>query len=80
MSSKVWRIGLSKHEKIIEYHVQIRSTNQFKQIGVREKEWQIWDQKFGILTLISLSLKNKCYDKSKNVLLFKFGVLGYRNT
>ena len=37
MSSKVWCIGFSKHENIIEYHVSIRSTDQFKQIRVREK-------------------------------------------
>ena len=37
MSSKVGSIGFSKHEKMIEYHVHIRSTDQFKQVGVREK-------------------------------------------
>ena len=37
MSSKVWSIGLSKHEKMIEYPVHIRSTDHFKQVGVREK-------------------------------------------
>ena len=37
MSSKVWGIRLSKHEKMIKYHVHIRSKDQFKQIGVREK-------------------------------------------
>ena len=79
MSSKVWGIGFSKHEKVIEYHVHIRSTDQFKQVGVREKKWQKWDQKFGILTLNLLSLKNKYEDQSKNLCLFKFGVLGYRN-
>ena len=38
MSSKVWSIGFSKHEKMIEYHVHIRSTDHFKQIGVRERK------------------------------------------
>ena len=37
MSSKVWGIRLSKHEKMIKYHVHIRSKDQFKQVGVREK-------------------------------------------
>ena len=37
MSSNVWSIGLSKHEKMIEYHVHIRSTDHFMQIGVLEK-------------------------------------------
>ena len=57
MSSKVWSIRLSKHEKMIKYHVHIRSKDQNKQVGVREKKWQKWDQKFGILTLNLLSLK-----------------------
>ena len=38
MSSKVRSFGLSKHEKMVEYHVNIRSTGQFKQVGVREKK------------------------------------------
>ena len=37
-------------------------------------------QKFGILKLISFSFKNKLTDKSKNLCLVKFGVLGYKNT
>ena len=37
MSRKVWSIGFSKHEKMIEYHVHITSTDHFKQIGVHEK-------------------------------------------
>ena len=37
MYNKVWSIGLSKHEKMIKYHVHIRSKDQFKQVGVREK-------------------------------------------
>ena len=44
MSSKVWSFGLSKHEKMVEYHDHVRSTDQFKQVGVREKKWQKWDQ------------------------------------
>ena len=61
MSSKVWSIGLSKHEKMIKYHVHIRSKDQFKQVGVREKKWQKWDQKFGILTLNLLSFKKQIW-------------------
>ena len=34
---------------------------------------------FGILTLISLSLKNKYKHNSKNLCLVKFEVLGYTN-
>ena len=64
---------------MIKYHVHIRSKDQFKQVGVREKKWQKWDQKFGILTLNLLSLKNKYEGKSKYLCLFKFGVFGYRN-
>ena len=38
MSSKVWSLEfISKHEKMVEYHVHVRSTDQFKQVGVREK-------------------------------------------
>ena len=37
MSSEVWSIVLQKHSKIIQHHVHIRSTDQFKQVGVREK-------------------------------------------
>ena len=38
MSSKVGSIGFSKHKKMIEYHVHIRSTDHFKQVGVRQKK------------------------------------------
>ena len=38
MSSKVRSIGFSKHEKMITYHVYIRSKDQFKQVGVSEKK------------------------------------------
>ena len=79
MSSKVWSTGLSKHEQKNKYHVHIRSKDHFKQVVVREKKWQKWDQKFGILTLNLLSLKNNYEGKSKNLCLFKFGVLGYIN-
>ena len=44
MSSKVWSFWLSKHEKMVEYHVHVRSTDQFKQVGVCGKKWQKWDQ------------------------------------
>ena len=37
MSIQVWSIGLSKREKMIEYHVHIRPTDHFKQVGVRGK-------------------------------------------
>ena len=37
-------------------------------------------QKFGILTLISLSLKNKLKNKSKNLCLVTFEELGYKDT
>ena len=37
MSSKVGSFGLSIHEKMVEYHAHVRSTDQFKQVGVREK-------------------------------------------
>ena len=38
MSSKVGSIGLSKHVKMIDYHFHIKSTDQSKQVGVREKK------------------------------------------
>ena len=37
MSSKVWSIGIQKHTKMIQDHVHIISTDQFKQVGVGEK-------------------------------------------
>ena len=37
MSSKVWSIGIQKHTKMIQYHVHIRSTDHFNQVGVHEK-------------------------------------------
>ena len=37
MSIQVWSIGLQKLTKIIENHVHIRSTDHFKQVGVRGK-------------------------------------------
>ena len=37
MSSKVWSIGIQKHTKMIQHHVHIRFTDQFNQVGVREK-------------------------------------------
>ena len=42
--------------------------------------WYTGGQKFGILTLISLSLKNTWKNQSKNLCLVKFEVLGYENT
>ena len=38
MSSKVWSIGFSKHEKMIKYHVHIRSKDQFNNLA------QLWAQ------------------------------------
>ena len=38
MSRKVRSIGFSKHEKMIKYHVHIRSKDQLKQVGVSEKK------------------------------------------
>ena len=38
MSSKISSFGLSKHKKMVEYHVHVRPTDQFKQVGVREKK------------------------------------------
>ena len=37
MSSKVWSIGIQKYTKMIQDHVYIRSTDQFNQVGVHEK-------------------------------------------
>ena len=37
MSTKVWNIGIQKHTKMIQHHVHIRSTDQFNQVGVIEK-------------------------------------------
>ena len=37
MSIQVWSIGLQKLTKMIEIHVHIRSTDHFKQVGVRGK-------------------------------------------
>ena len=37
MTSKVWSIGIQKHTKMIQHHVHIRSTGQFKYVGVHEK-------------------------------------------
>ena len=38
MSSKVGSIGFSKHITMTEYHVNIRSTDHFKQVGVRKEK------------------------------------------
>ena len=68
MSSKVWSIGFSKHEQIIEYHVHIRSTDHFKQIGVREtkntemtsKVWKI-DTNFVVFKKTNIRINLKTY-------------------
>ena len=40
MSKNVWSIGLQKHTKMIQYHVYIWSTDQFKQVWVSEKNYR----------------------------------------
>ena len=37
MSIQVWSSGLQKHTRMIENHVNIGSTDNFKQVGVRDK-------------------------------------------
>ena len=37
MSSKVLSIGVQKHTKMIQHHVNIRSTDQFNQVGMHGK-------------------------------------------
>ena len=37
MSSKICSIKIQKHTKMIQHHVYIRSTDQFNQVGVHEK-------------------------------------------
>ena len=37
MYGKVCSIGMQKHTKIIQHHVHIRSTDQFNQVGVHDK-------------------------------------------
>ena len=37
MSSKVWSFRIQKHTKMIQHHVHIRSTDQFNQVGVHER-------------------------------------------
>ena len=37
MSRKVWRIGIQIHTKMIQHRVHIRSTDQYTQVGVHEK-------------------------------------------
>ena len=61
MYSKVWSIGLSKHEQVIEYHVHIRSTDPFKQIGMREKMTEMRSKILNIDTNFDV-FKNKCID------------------
>ena len=34
---KVWGIGIQKHTKMIQHHVHIRSTDQFNQLGIHER-------------------------------------------
>ena len=57
MSSKVWSIGFAKNEKINEYHVHIRSTDHFKQIGVREKKMT--------------EMRSKVWNIDTNIVVFK---------
>ena len=37
MYGNVCSIGMQKHTKIIQHHVHIRSTDQFNQVGVHDK-------------------------------------------
>ena len=37
MAGKVWSIGIQKHTKMIKYHVHIRFTDQFNQVGVHDR-------------------------------------------
>ena len=37
MSIQVWSIGLQKLTKMIENHLHIRSTDHFKQVGMRDR-------------------------------------------
>ena len=51
---------------MIEYHVHIRFTDHFKQIGVREKMTEMRSKVWNIETNIVV-FKNKFKDKSKNL-------------
>ena len=62
---------------MIKYHVHIRSKDQFKQVGVREKMTEMRSKVWNIDTKFVVFKKYE--GKSKNLCLFKFGVLGYRN-
>ena len=42
MSSKVLSIGIQIHTKMIQHYVHIRSTDQFKQVGVHENKSAKW--------------------------------------
>ena len=68
---KYWVI---KTRKMIEYYVHIRSTDQFKQVGVRAKMTEMRSKVWNIDTKFVV-FKNKYEGKSKNLCLVKFGVL-----
>ena len=40
MFSKAWSIGIQKHTNMIQHHVHTRSTDQFNQVGVHEKNYR----------------------------------------
>ena len=56
MSSKVLKYWVIKHAKIIAYHIHIRSTDQFKQVGVREKKLQNENNSCGGPSRLSMHL------------------------
>ena len=64
---------------MIKYHVHIRSKDQFKQVGVREKKMTEMRSKVWNIDTKSVLFNNKYEGKSKNFCLFKLGVLGYIN-
>ena len=64
---------------MINYHVHIRSKDQFKQVGVREKKMTEMRSKVWNIDTKFVIFKNKYEGKSQNLCLFKIGVLGYRN-
>ena len=59
MSIQVWSFGLQKLTKMIENHVHIRSTDHFKQVGVRGKMTEmtsiVWMSDLCPLNLIFVS-------------------------
>ena len=56
MSSQVGSFGLSKHEKMVIHHVHVRSTDQFKQVGVPEKNDRNEINSGGLCSCVTISL------------------------